>query len=130
MDKEKLASDLIILGLSEQCSAFLVERIESEEYRGSHLSQHNRYTFDDVIKIFDILYEFIQKDFLIIRTTDSSKRPQNYPEEKLYSDVCKKIREVVGKGTQDSIRKNFFVDFDRMKLLESYDKEGKMLKRK
>src|SRR6185437_236769 len=81
------------------------------------------------VKIFDILYEFIQEDFLIIRTTDSSKRPQNYPEEKLYSDVCKKTREVVGKGTQDSIRKNFFVDFDRMKLLERYDKEGKKVEK-
>jgi hypothetical protein len=82
-----------------------------------------------VVKIFDILYEFIQKNFLIIRTTDSSKRPQNYPEEKLYSDVCKKISEVVGKGTQDSIRKNFFVEFDRMKLLERYNKEGKKVEK-
>lgn len=117
------------MGLNRECAEFLCKRLESPDYRGWHYSQHNRYTFDDVIKIFDILHEFIQEDFLIIRTTDSSKRPQNYPEERLYSDICKKIREAIGKGTQDSIRKNFFVDFDRMKLLERCDREEKKIEK-
>jgi hypothetical protein len=130
MGKEKLISDLINLGLSRECSSFLVERIEPKEYRGLHLSQHNRYNFDEVLEIFNTLDGFIKEtdsEFLAIRTTDISKRPKSHPRERIYSIFCREVKKKIGKGKEDAMRKNFFVDFHRMNLLERYDEQGEII---
>jgi hypothetical protein len=56
-----------------------------------------------------------------IRNADLSKRPQNISGEENYARFCNSIKEKVGKGTQDSIRKNLFPDFARAGWIERYD---------
>ena len=125
---KKLFLDIEDIGLSSECVEFLRERLKTPDYRGWHYSQHNRYTFDNVVEIFETLHDFTKEsgsDYLAIRTTDISKRPKNYPQEKIYSNFCRKIREKIGKGSEDAMRKNFFVDFHRMNLLKRHDELGK-----
>lgn len=120
------------IGLSQECVEFLRQRLKSSDYRGWHYSQHNRYTFEEVVEIFSILNDFIKKtgsDYLPIRTTDVSKRPKNYPQEQTYANFCREVKKKFGKGKQDAMRKNFFVDFHRMNLLERYDPEGKLIEK-
>lgn len=61
---------------------FIDERLQSENYRGIHLSQHNRYDLPKLMEILTLLNKYAPNQSLMqIRTTDISKRPQNIPEE-------------------------------------------------
>lgn len=85
-----------------------------------------------MVEIFNTLNDFIKKsgsEYLSIRTTDVSKRPKNYPHEQVFADFCREVKKKIGKGKQDAMRKNFFVDFNRMNLLERYDTEGKLIEK-
>ncbi|MDR2345051.1 MAG: hypothetical protein LBE18_03205 [Planctomycetaceae bacterium] len=57
-----------------------------------------------------------------IRDTDISKRQQNSPEEEIYAKFCEEVKNKIGVGTQDAMRKNLFVDFHRMGFINRYDK--------
>lgn len=104
---------------SKECLKFLEKRIDRVDYRGNQVSQHNRY---DKVVVKETLKEMCNvagNDFMQIRTTDLSKRPYNISGEGKYAqfvtNLCKNKK--VGRGTQDSIRKNHFVDLDRMGLI-------------
>ncbi|GAA9087700.1 hypothetical protein HpHA15_00860 [Helicobacter pylori] len=69
-----------------------------------------------------------------VRTTDMSKRPSNIIGEEVYAKVVDNIcksempQNNLGKKnqvTQDSLRKNLFVDMHRMGLIERYNKNKK-----
>lgn len=101
---------------------FIDRRLLDDKYRGDESSQHNRYDMLEVFNILNILNKFApQKTLICIRDTDLSKRPENTPDEIKYALFCDEVKKVVGKGTQDSIRKNLFVDFHRMGLIERYN---------
>lgn len=101
---------------------FIDRRLLDDKYRGDESSQHNRYDMAEVFNILSILNKFApQKNLIRIRDTDLSKRPENTSDEIPYALFCDEVKKVVGKGTQDSIRKNLFVDFHRMGLIERYN---------
>lgn len=104
---------------------FIDRRLADDKYRGERSSQHNRYTRDELIRILTILDKYAPSGTkLQIRTTDISKRRQNLTEEEDYSRFCSEVKSAIGKGTQDAMRKNLFVDFHRMGLITRYDKRG------
>jgi len=103
---------------------FIDSRIRNEKYRGSPSSEHNRYVMTQIIDILILLDKYApDQNLMTIRTTDISKRPENYPEEFLYAQFCNEAKQKAGIGTQDAMRKNLFVDLHRMGLIERYDKE-------
>src|SRR3990167_51571 len=103
---------------------FIDSRIKNEKYRGSPSSEHNRYVMTQIIDILILLDKYSpNQNLMTIRTTDISKRPENYPEEFLYAQFCNEAKQKAGIGTQDAMRKNLFVDLHRMGLIERYDKE-------
>jgi hypothetical protein len=107
---------------------YIANRIKHPNYRGNHLSQHNRYNFDKTIKILSCLNKYIpKKQFMHIRTTDISKRPANLACERQYAQFCEEAKEISGIGTQDAMRKNLFVDFHRMGFIERFDKNKNLL---
>ncbi|GAA9203301.1 hypothetical protein HpHA199_02120 [Helicobacter pylori] len=96
-----------------------------------HLSQHNRYDQNKIKTIIQAIFNEVGEDFLQIRTTDMSKRPSNIIGEEAYAKVVDNIcksempQNNLGKKnqvTQDSLRKNLFVDMHRMGLIERYNK--------
>ena len=104
---------------------FLDRRLKDECYRGIHISQHNRFDLNDVTTILRILDQMApEKSKMQIRTTDLSKRPKLKEGEMLYAEFCDKVHHELGRGSQDSIRKNLFVDFHRMGIISRYDKKG------
>ena len=104
---------------------YIHSRIEGDNYRGAHLSQHNRYTFDDVKKILLLLNKYSPHATLLkIRTTDISKRPKNTPDEFQYAAFCDEAKITCNIGTQDAMRKNIFVDLHRMGLINRFDKKS------
>ena len=101
---------------------YIDNRLLDDNYRGTESSEHNRYDMQEIFDILSILNKFApNQELMRIRDTDLSKRPQNTPEETLYALFCGEVKSTVGKGTQDSIRKNIFVDIHRMGLIKRYD---------
>ena len=124
MRYEKFKKELCEIDPSKNCFKFLAKRIASDDYRGVQHSQHNRYDMDTIFTMLDELYKIVGTNKMVIRTTDLSKRDSNLPEEKLYADYVTELSKKLGRCTQDSVRKNIFVDLHRMGLIERYDKKG------
>lgn len=119
-----MIDQLLTIDPSKKCFLFLRDRILSDNYRGIQISQHNRYTFEQVIGMLTIMYDLVGMNRMNIRTTDLSKRPTNTPEEYMYAKYTTLVNDKFGKSTQDSIRKNLFVDFHRMGLIYRYSPDG------
>lgn len=107
---------------------FIDRRVNDKNYRGAISSEHNRYDMDEIYKTLVLLDRHAPNQKLMrIRDTDLEKRPANTPEEADYARFCEAVKISVGKGTQDSIRKNIFVDLSRMGLINRYGKDEKCL---
>lgn len=106
---------------------YLSKRIESDHYRGVHQSQHNRYNLDRLDTILRLLKLHSGGGRLKIRTQDLSKRPHNVADEAEYAAFCDEAKRLAGVGTQDAMRKNFFVDFDRMGLIHRFNSRGNLI---
>ncbi len=121
---------LLDISNSNEALKFLDSRIKSDDYRGLHLFQHYRYDLDFIKIVLSELYNYEKgknNTYLKIRTTDSSKRPENKADEVDYSKIVANIKQKTGKGTQDVIRKIIFVDCNRMGFLNRYDKNKKLI---
>lgn len=103
------------------CVDFLNRRIKSDNYRGIQITQHNRYNIEIIHIIIEEIYSISGVGLLQIRTTDISKRPQNIKGEEKYASLVINISNRIGRCTQDSLRKNLFVDMHRMGFIERYD---------
>ena len=118
---------LVEIDPKKKCLEFLAERVISNNYRGLHLSQHNRYTFENLLIILENIERVVGEKKMQIRNTDLSQRPQNTPGEESYAKFCNLVQNAMGRGTQDSIRKNFFLDMHRMRLIDRWDKDEEFL---
>jgi hypothetical protein len=108
--------------------AFIDKRLLDDGYRGSTSSQHNRYDMAEIFETLSLLDKYAPNQGLMrIRDSDMKKRPQNLPEETAYAEFTESVNAKVGKGTQDSIRKNIFVDLHRMGLINRYDGKSEAL---
>lgn len=115
---------------SNEALSFLEARIKSDDYRGLHLFQHYRYDLNFIRIVLGELYDYEKNTGnknLKIRTTDSSKRPENTADEADYSNIITNIKRKTGKGTQDAIRKIIFVDCNRMGFLDRFDKNKNLI---
>lgn len=103
---------------------FIDNRLRDDKYRGAESSQHNRYDSAEIYNILTIMDSYMPcKSLMRVRDTDLQKRPENLPDEAIYAKFCEKVKAKVGKGTQDSIRKNIFVDLHRMGLIDRYKED-------
>lgn len=103
--------------------AFIDDRLSFDSYRGLQSSQHNRYTMSHVHTILTLLDKYAPNQSLLkIRTTDTSKRFENLDDEENYAFLCDEAKRLTGIGTQDAMRKNLFVDWHRMGLINRYNK--------
>jgi hypothetical protein len=109
-------------GASNESLKYLESRILDDNYRGDVSSQHNRWTFDDLVFVLESLEKHKgEGDLLKIRTTDKSKRAANLSEEFDFARFCDEVVSKIGKGTQDAMRKNWFVDWHRAGWIERYN---------
>lgn len=120
-----MISKLLSLDPSKDCLRFLHDRVLAENYRGIQISQHNRYTIAQVIGMLEIFHSLVGEGKMKIRTTDLRKRPYNTPDEYVYAKYTSLVNNRYGKSTQDSIRKNLFVDFHRMGLIKRFGNDDK-----
>lgn len=123
----KILQEITKIDPSKKCLNFIVERIKSNNYRGIQISQHNRYTKNDILIILQEIHNLVDEGLMQIRTTDLSKRPQNISGEEKYAELTNNISLKLSRCTQDSLRKNIFVDMHRMGLIDRYNAKNKSL---
>ena len=96
---------------------YIVKRVQRKDYRGWHISQHNRYDLDDIKIILSAIYKVVGKETFAIPPGDYHKNYTLSHEYKEYQIIVNLIKSEIGKGTINSIKKNFFPDLDRMGFL-------------
>ena len=79
--------EILQIDSSRECIKFLVKRVQSDNYRGLQISQHNRYTQKEILVILQDIYELCSNTLLQIRTSDLSKRPYNIEGEEKYAEL-------------------------------------------
>lgn len=124
---DKILQEILQIDSSRECINFLVKRVRSDNYRGLQISQHNRYTQKEILVILQEIYGLCGDRLLQIRTSDLSKRPYNIKGEEKYAELTTKIASNLGRCTQDSLRKNIFVDLHRMGLIDRFNAKKKQL---
>ncbi|MDE6850816.1 MAG: hypothetical protein K2J54_05780 [Clostridia bacterium] len=124
MDYADFKTGLTALAPQSKFLQFIADRVRQNDYRGYHLSQHNRFSFDEAEAILTEFQSFAKGKKIKIRTRDLSKEPNDMPGTEVYSDFCASLTSKYGKYTQDTVRKNIFVDFARMGLIKRYNTKG------
>lgn len=105
---------------------YIFERIERKDYRGIHLSQHNRLPFDKVIQILKTIYEFAKESAFKIHIGDwKGKKQENC---QIYYDIVDNLAQIIKQCTVNSLKKNIFPDLHTMGFLTRYTKEGTLIK--
>lgn len=96
---------------------YIVRRLRSDEYRGWHVSQHNRYTMNDMEAIMRAIYRTVQTRAFAIPPGDygaGAVLPAMFAD---FAEILSRAKKVMGKATINSLKKNFFIDLDRMGFL-------------
>ena len=119
--------DLTQINPHNKALKFIQNRIQLDNYRGLQFSQHNRYNQQIAKVILTEFYKIAGDGLMQIRSTDLSKRPYALPEEQNYTLFIKNLKTTLGRCTEDSVRKNFFVDFNRMGFISRFDKNKKLV---
>lgn len=126
---DRVLQEIFQIDSSRECIKFLAQRVQSDNYRGLQISQHNRYTQQEILTILQEIYTLCGSELMQIRTSDLSKRPHNIEGEEKYAELTSKIAGKIGRCTQDSLRKNIFVDLHRMGLIRRFNDKQKPLEK-
>lgn len=95
------------------CLDFLVKRLQSDNYRGNHISQHNYYTQQEILSILKIINDFATYQ------SNPYVNVRNSSEE--YTELVDVIHQTTGKGTLKSVRKQFLLEMSKMGFIYRCD---------
>lgn len=118
--------DILNIDNTNEFLKYIVARLQRDDYRGIHISQHNRYNLEFVIKMLSVIKNEVGNALFEIPRGDYSERENvkkyNIDDYQEFKKITDKVNLTVGRTTYNSIKKNFFVDFHRMGLITRYDK--------
>ena len=109
---------------------YIVDRVQRDNYRGIQISEHNRYTLDQLIEILKAMHQEVGAGFLSVPLgdiSDDTVRDSAKNQHPQYDNVVGTIKEQIGKTTHNSLKKNLFVDFARMGFIDRFDKNKNYL---
>lgn len=102
--------------------SYLIRRIKRPDYRGYHLSQHNRLPFEKICYLLETIYRVIGDKKIKIHVGDWKGIKQNCPE---YYKIIGEINKSNDFScTENSLKKNIFPDLAVMGFLDRYDKNN------
>jgi len=120
-NNKKILDKIIAIQLDNQFLNYIVERIQDEDYRGIHISQHNRYDLDRLTKILAGINEIVGDKIFRVPPGDDKKGQQKLDCAEYY-EIIKNVKNNADVGKINSFKKNFFVEFYRLGFLERFDK--------
>lgn len=104
---------------------YLNNRIGRSDYRGYHLSQHNRLPFEKVCYLLKTIYSKVKNKKIKIHIGDWKGVKQNCNEYYEIIDEINKSRDF--SCTVNSLKKNIFPDLAVMGFLDRFDKNNTLL---
>lgn len=119
MSRENTAilSDILTIEKDNLFLRYIVDRLKDDKYRGWHVSQHNRYDMYDIEKILQAIFDTVGKNYFAIPPGDYKQDCVLPNEYHSYREILSKIKSDMGRGTINSLKKNFFPDIKRMGFL-------------
>ncbi len=103
---------------------YIIDRLQSDNYRGWHVSQHNRYGLFEIQEIIQCIHDKVGVNSFAIPTGDPGKNVPLGSPHRDFQDILTNVVLKIGKGTTNTIKKNFFPDMGVMGLLKR-DKVGR-----
>ena len=97
---------------------YIIKRIQSKDYRGWHISQHNRYDIKIIKNILNQIYEVVGENDFAIPPGDFKKTDPLQGKFQDFRLIVDNINPRIGKGTINSVKKNFFPDIEKAGFLE------------
>ncbi len=97
---------------------YIVKRLCSPEYRGWHISQHNRYDINYIKKILQNIHRVAGLNYFAIPPGDYDRDDTLSVDFQEYQKIVDQTHSEMGRGTINSLKKNFFPDLKKMGLLE------------
>jgi len=104
---------------------YIFERIKRDDYRGIHLSQHNRLPFDKVLEILKTINNIAGTSNFKIHIGDWKGKKQKGCE--IYYKIVDALEKVIEQGTVNSLKKNIFPDLNTMGFLNRYNPKGELV---
>ena len=108
---------------------FIDKRLQDDNYRGSESSEHNRYDMEEIYIILTILNKYSpQKEKLQIPIGDVKDGDSVIVGTEKYIEICKEIGKKIKKKngepkhTQNTLKKNTFVDLHRAGFITRWKK--------
>ena len=96
---------------------YIVKRLTRDDYRGWHVSQHNRYDLGAIQTILREIYDVAGLERFGIPPGDYNANVVLSGGFQDFQKIVSQINAKLGKGTINSIKKNFFPDLERMGFL-------------
>jgi len=104
---------------------YLKQRIKRPDYRGYHLSQHNRLPFEKICYLLETIYNNIKDKKIKIHVGDWKGIKQNCSEYYKIIDEINKSKDF--SCTVNSLKKNIFPDLVVMGFLDRFDKNNTLV---
>jgi hypothetical protein len=111
--------------MSSKFFSYLKQRITKPDYRGYHLSQHNRLPFEKICYLLETSYNNIKDKKIKIHVGDWKGIKQNCSE--YYKIIDKINRSKYFSCTVNSLKKNIFPDLSIMGFLDRFDKNNTLV---
>lgn len=125
MTPQEILNTIVAIKPDNLFLQYIVERIQDDDYRGLHVSQHNRYDLERLTHILNGINEIsANRQFRVPLGDDDGSREYDCDE---YYRIVDAVNTRAGIGTINSLKKNFFVDFQKMELLNRFDKNGNIV---
>ena len=114
---QKILDEILAIESGNIFLKYIVGRVQDDDYRGWHISQHNRYDMDDILIILREIYAVAESNNFSIPPGDYDKDVELPTEYANYGDIVNRVHAKMDRGTINSLKKNFFPDLEKMKLL-------------
>lgn len=113
---------------------YIINRVQKESYRGIHVSQHNRYTLEKALTILNTINKHVNSNQFEIPRGDYSeklkgKKAYDINDFPIYKSMVQSLKGTKNQVSYNSLKKNLFVDFDRMGLINRYKKDGSIVEK-
>lgn len=131
MDNQEILNNILEIDQDNIFLQYIVRRIQRDDYRGFHISQHNRYDIEKLESILQAIHDVAGEEKIPVPYGDIGKDEKKIGKMRIeYPDFYEVYRILKDKDVfqaPDPIRKNFFVELSRLGFINKYDKQFKLL---
>ena len=115
--KQKKLDEILSIDEGNSFLRYITNRLRNNDYRGWHVSQHNRYDLDDISSILENIHKIASTDYFAIPPGDYKKDTKLANHFEKFQTIVNETHSKMERGTINSIKKNFFPDLERMGFL-------------